>query len=166
LIYAFSNYLKSNKLTSITKLKIVGNGLEIKKLKFIVHKLNLLSNVEFTGNLANPYPLIAKAEALFLISQVEGFPNVLLEAITLETPVVSVDILSGPYEIILDKMRRTKIDYPMITQNGILLENNASNVLIEDVSKAMLIIEQNLFSPSISIIDREKIINEYLGFLY
>ena len=54
----------------------------------------------FHGYLSNPYPLIANADLLLLTSDYEGMPSVLIESITLGTPVVSTDIDYGPREII------------------------------------------------------------------
>ena len=56
--------------------------------------------IEFMGFKSNPYPLVKKADALILSSDYEGFPNVLVEAMALETSVVSTDCASGPSEII------------------------------------------------------------------
>src|SRR5690606_32807144 len=48
--------------------------------------------VEFTGPLANPYPLIAEFDVLTLPSRDDPFPLVVLEAMLLGTPVVAFDV--------------------------------------------------------------------------
>lgn len=45
--------------------------------------------IEFLGTQANPAPMIAAADALVLPSHFEGMPNVVLEAMALETPVIA-----------------------------------------------------------------------------
>ncbi len=45
--------------------------------------------IEFIGSLANPAPYIAAADALVLPSRFEGMPNVVLEAMSLGTPVIA-----------------------------------------------------------------------------
>ena len=48
----------------------------------------------------NPYPYIKKADLFILSSNFEGLPNVLLEAITLNTFVISSNCPTGPSEIL------------------------------------------------------------------
>lgn len=62
--------------------------------------LGVGSDVRFLGALSNPLPYIASADLLVLSSLWEGLPNVLLEALACETPIVSTDCPSGPFEIL------------------------------------------------------------------
>lgn len=48
----------------------------------------------------NPYAYMAGAEALLLSSDLEGFPNVLVESLISGTPVISTDCPYGPAEIL------------------------------------------------------------------
>ncbi len=45
--------------------------------------------IEFLGHLCNPAPHIAAADVLVLPSRFEGLPNVVLEAMAIETPVIA-----------------------------------------------------------------------------
>ena len=163
LIHAFASYLKNNVSNPVTELLILGDGPERANLESLVVTLGLQSKVIFKGNVENPYQLIACSKALFLVSKVEGFPNVLVEAITLGVPVVSVDILSGPYEIIMNKTERTFIaQYPVKSNNGILLKNATGSIFIKCIFNAMFDIQHYEFSPNLTIIDRDKILKEYL----
>ena len=56
---------------------------------------------------------------MVLSSLNEGMPNVILEALACETPVVAFDCLSGPAEMIVDK------------ENGLLVENQNTQKLTE-----------------------------------
>ncbi|MFH1416461.1 MAG: glycosyltransferase [Elusimicrobiota bacterium] len=59
-------------------------------------------NLVLPGYLENPYPYFKNAGCFVLTSEYEGFPNVILESMALEVPVVSVDCPGGIKEIIKD----------------------------------------------------------------
>ena len=83
-------------------LYIIGDGPD-KKLLENLAKIN--SNIIFTGQLSNPYPIIKKALALILSSKInigEGLPNVILEAQALETLVIASNVKSGVKEMLLN----------------------------------------------------------------
>lgn len=103
----------------------MGNGPCKKQLDKLIIKLNLEEHVKLLPFTDNPYPLIKKARALVLSSKVEGFPMVLLEALKLNTPVISFNCKSGPNEIIKDGL------------NGILVEDQNQEKLIEALNKLM-----------------------------
>jgi glycosyltransferase involved in cell wall biosynthesis len=84
------------------KLIIVGEGSERILLEDYIIKNNLQEKIDLVGYQANPFPLIKNADLFVLTSLWEGFGNVLVEAITLDTPVVSTNCLSGPNDILLD----------------------------------------------------------------
>ena len=82
------------------KLVIVGDGEEKENIVKLVEELNLKDKVILTGFMQNPYPIIKGAKLLVLSSEYEGLPTVLVEALMLNTCVVSSDCDSGPREIL------------------------------------------------------------------
>ncbi len=76
----------------LPRLWLVGDGPLRKKLEAMSRRLDLTQNIEFVGHVASPAPWIAAADALCLPSLFEGFPNVMLEAMALGTPVIASDI--------------------------------------------------------------------------
>jgi len=82
------------------KLLILGSGREKKKLLALGQELGLAEDIAITGFVDNPYPYIKKAAVYVLSSIWEGFGNVIVEALALETPVVCTDCPSGPKEIL------------------------------------------------------------------
>lgn len=60
----------------------------------------LRGRVLVAGFQPNPYPWIAGADLLVLCSDHEGMPNVLIEALICNTPVVATHVPSGPAEIL------------------------------------------------------------------
>lgn len=85
-----------------TPLVLLGKGKEGERARIeaLIDELGLGDRVIIAGYQTNPYPFIARAKALVLTSDAEGLPRVLIEALLLETPVVSVDCPSGPREIL------------------------------------------------------------------
>lgn len=77
LLYAYSKFVKD--FDKESKLFIIGDGVEFKKLKKISSSLGLDDYVVFTGNIKYPAQYFAIADIGIISSEVEGFPNVILE---------------------------------------------------------------------------------------
>ena len=82
------------------RLKIVGKGKLEKELKQNAINYGVEDRVDFEGFIEDMIPYYLHAKATILTSLYEGYPNVLIESITLKTPVVAFDCPSGPKEII------------------------------------------------------------------
>jgi glycosyltransferase involved in cell wall biosynthesis len=82
------------------KLKIFGDGPNRERLEQLIVELGLESNVELPGPVRNVGPELAAASMYALSSRREGFPMVLLEAMSKGLPVVSFDCPTGPREIV------------------------------------------------------------------
>ncbi len=82
------------------KLVIVGGGVMEEELKQMVHDLGLMDKVVFTGFDKNPFKYVSRSDCFVLSSDVEGFPNVLIEALACGKPVISTDCSSGPRELL------------------------------------------------------------------
>jgi glycosyltransferase involved in cell wall biosynthesis len=70
------------------------------KLANLIESEGVEESVIVAGFKPNPFPWIKAAKLLVLSSEREGLPNVLLEALWLNTPVISTDCRSGPREIL------------------------------------------------------------------
>lgn len=84
------------------RLVLMGDGPLMKDLKDQVHAAGLDQDVLFTGSVINPYPYMKKASLFAMSSSLEGFCNVLVEALLCGLPIVSTDCKSGPSEILED----------------------------------------------------------------
>ncbi len=82
------------------RLLILGEGEERPSLEGLVRQLGLEEDVRLPGFVANPYAYMARAAVFVLSSRWEGLPTVLVEAMSLGTPVVATDCPSGPREIL------------------------------------------------------------------
>ena len=81
-------------------LVLLGDGPDKEKLQALAGTLNGGTYILFLPFTENPFPIVSKAEFVTLTSTYEGFPMVLVESLSLGTPVVSLDIKSGPAEIV------------------------------------------------------------------
>lgn len=77
------------------KLVLVGKGEEKNNIKKLVAELKLQNRVMFAGFYKNPFPIIKNAKLLVLSSENEGFGNVLIEAMILNTNIVSTNTLGA-----------------------------------------------------------------------
>lgn len=84
------------------KLLIVGEGEERANLEKQITKLKLNKNITLAGQVTNVDKYYASSEIFVLSSRVEGFSNVLLEAMGNGLPVISFDCKVGPSDIIKD----------------------------------------------------------------
>lgn len=81
------------------KLTILGQGPEEAELKQQVRDLGLDPVVDFVGFQHHPWIYMAHANLVVLPSRVEGLPNVLLEALALNVPVVATDCVETMREL-------------------------------------------------------------------
>jgi glycosyltransferase involved in cell wall biosynthesis len=116
------------------ELSIVGDGSERKYLESLAQDLNVTHKVKFHGHLNDFRKQLSEAKIFVLPSLKEGFPNALIEAMTVPLPCICADFFNGHNEIIQNNV------------NGIIVEpanvdelSNALNLLINDEKKRNLI---------------------------
>ncbi|GIP16504.1 glycosyl transferase [Paenibacillus montaniterrae] len=81
------------------KLYIFGNGSYKGRLLKLIDDLNLEKNITINEFESNPYKWLRNADLFMLSSHYEGLPNVLLEALACECPVLVWDHPGGTREI-------------------------------------------------------------------
>jgi len=82
------------------KLVIIGEGELKEELENLIKDLDIMDRVFLLGRQSNPFAYLSKADTFVLSSDYEGFPNVILEALACDVPVISTDCKSGPREIL------------------------------------------------------------------
>ena len=95
---------KNSKLYSQNiPLLILGTGPDEESLRHQIQSLELENHVKLLGFKPNVIDYMEPAKFLILSSRFEGFPLVLIEALSVGTPVISFDCNSGPSEIVKNK---------------------------------------------------------------
>ena len=125
LIKAFSNISSEN---PDWKLVITGEGPEQKNLEKLTSEMNL-KKVIFTGFTANPVLTASIYDIAVLTSEIEGFPNSIVEYFAAGKPVIATDV-GGINEIIEDNY------------NGFLIPSGDINLLSKKIET--LIKDKNL----------------------
>lgn len=79
---------------------ILGEGELRSDLEKQIKALKLVDKIHLPGRLKNPFNYMKHAEFMLLSSRAEGFPMVLIEAMSLNCPAIATDCPTGPREII------------------------------------------------------------------
>lgn len=109
------------------RLVLVGDGKQKSYLKLVCKKLGLENGVVFAGASGDVGYFLGHARAFAMSSRVEGFPNVMVEAMAYGVPVVTTDSPGGCGEIVGKKKDSDEIQY---CEYGILtprIEGEMSN---------------------------------------
>lgn len=82
------------------QLWLVGDGPQRRPLQQLAARLGVDSRVHFPGQTENPFAWMRNTDLFVLASHHEGTPNVLLEAIACQAPVVVLDHPGGTREVL------------------------------------------------------------------
>ena len=144
LFYLIEAFEKVIKICPNYKLLIVGKGKQTYEniVKNMVNEKNLNKNIIFEGTQKNISKYYRKARVTVLSSLFEGFPNVLVESISLGTPVVSFDCESGPIDIIQNEINGFLV--PML--NVEKFATSIIRLINNPLSEEKIILSSEIFS--------------------
>ena len=121
----------SNKIQKV-KLILIGYGPEYKKIISMAKDLNIYNKMIIINKTYNPYSYIKRSKILISTSVYEGFPNVLVESLTIGTPVISTNMNAGASEILLNGKGGELIkigDYDNLSKKIIFFLNSPKKLL-------------------------------------
>lgn len=155
-----------------TQLLILGDGPLLKDLQNLIQSYGLQTKIFLPGFTTNPYKYLSKSDCFVFSSIYEGFPNVLVEAMSCELPVISTDCPSGPREILapntdISKHLTSEIE---IAEYGILCPINNLNLLKEAMK--IFFLDRNLHQnyavkalQGANLFHKKNIVSKYLSVL-
>lgn len=91
-----------------SRLMIIGEGM-FERERQLAGELGILEYVWFAGLQKRPYEYLKKGELYLLTSELEGFPNALVEGMALGLVPISVNCLTGPAEILMEEGNIQKV---------------------------------------------------------
>ncbi len=120
-----------------TRLAIIGNG-SFTEYRELAGRLKIEDKVLFAGLKKNPFPYLKASDIYVLTSISEGLPNALVESLAVSLPIVSVNCMSGPAEILHKdwqiaekKMQVFEADYGILTP-VLTPEKNLEAVFVQE----------------------------------
>ncbi|MDO6818168.1 glycosyltransferase [Zobellia sp. 1_MG-2023] len=135
LLKSFARFHNKNKY----HITILGRGKLLDELNKLAIKENVDKNVSFIGFKPNPYEYIAQSSIFISSSRFEGFPNVVLEALTCDVPVIANSYKGGIDEILNKPILGKIIDL----KKSDVFESTCEEILSRDLPKGCLSKEIN-----------------------
>lgn len=147
------------------KLKIYGDGPDLKYLKELSKELNIEKKVFFEGKVNNIEEKISASKIFILTSDYEGIPNSIIEAFQVGLPVISTDCSPGGASFLIKNDINGYIvpiqDYQELSKKILKLLNN--DILLNKMSKNNLIKIQEFDENKIYIMWKKYIKRIYKG---
>ena len=154
---------KGSAMEDKAKIVVLGKGPLEKHLRNLARDMGISNNVLFLGEVHNIFPYIKAADCFVLTSLFEGYPNVLIEAVSQNIPVIAADCISGPREILCPEISSDKeIEYPYFGRYGILSKPFDLDTGLDTLKKRKLTQEEKMLAKlMILVIANDQIRERY-----
>jgi glycosyltransferase involved in cell wall biosynthesis len=133
---------------------IIGDGALKPVLEQKAKSLDLSNRIHFPGRLANPFGVMKNADLFVFSSNFEGVPNVLLEAMSCQLPIITTDYFGEPRDIVENEV--TGLIVPRDDAEALAV--SMQRVMADDTLRQQLTEQGNLFVRNI---DSQKIIKQW-----
>jgi glycosyltransferase involved in cell wall biosynthesis len=121
------------------KLFILGDGVLSKDFNELINKLKLKENVYLFGEQKNIFPFLKNSDCFVFSSLWEGLPLVLIEALSMNLPIISTDCKTGPREILCSNIDLTEdLIYPHYCEYGVLSQPFDDELVIDSLDEIPL----------------------------
>jgi len=143
------------------RLFLIGDGALKNELKNLINKLNLKENVFLLDVQKNVFPFLKNSDCFIFSSLWEGLPIVLIEALSMNLPIISTDCKTGPREILCPELDLNKeIIYPYYCKYGILNQLFDNKILFKNLEEVPLNKSENMLSDLMINIIEDPVISE------
>lgn len=144
------------------QLIILGDGPEREALETLVRDLKLDHAVSMPGLVSDPETWMARATVFVLPSRYEGFPNALLEAMSMGCPSIATDCDTGPRDIIRHAVNGLLIpvDHQQALADALVLMLGDSNLRARLSAEALKV--RDTYSKARILLEWENVIEEVL----
>ena len=122
------------------RLFILGEGDLRGELEGLIQNLDLGENVFLLGSQENVFPFLKNSDCFVFTSLWEGLPLSLIEALTMNLPVISSDCKTGPREILCPELNLDEtINYPYLGEHAILTKPFPNRIISPTLNEVSLI---------------------------
>ena len=129
------------------RLFILGEGDLRGELEVLINDLHLDENVFLLGDQENVFPFLKNSDCFIFSSLWEGFGLVLVEALSLNLPIISTDCKTGPREVLCPELDIDKlISYPYLGKHAILTQPFLNQLVFKNLEEAPLDKSENILS--------------------
>ena len=129
------------------KLIILGEGVLRSELEELINKLELEDNVYLLGEQENIFPFLKESDCFVFSSLWEGLPLVLIEALSMNVPVISSDCKTGPREILCPEIDLEEaISYPYFGKHAILTQPFTNQLVFNIIKEVPLTEPEKMIS--------------------
>jgi len=155
LIRAFSKVIEEN---PDAKLVILGDGELRPKLEKLVDDCGISKNVFLLGNVENVFTYLRSASRFVFSSLHEGLGNVVIESLSVGTPVISADCVAGPREILAPNLSvGGDVKYPHDTEYGTLTQPLEKDYIFTPPAEQKLTTAESMLKEAmLESIDKKK----------